>query len=218
MSTTALFFEILIIGVQSVVCLALLGYAIVDTSDFVAFAKELKSWSNLSMVAALAFSYSAGLVADRLADAFFMILRPVFYSRPKAALLRLDWVQRKFAEAGRRDKIDVLIKEGEATKFLEYIRSRLRIVRATFLNLLVALAVIPIVVLRKSNELSLPASPATVVAQVWGIGAILLLLVFVSWAMIQVTYDDRLRQVHDAYHKPSSTEGNSEEKRPDENE
>lgn len=133
MATTAVFAEILVIGLQVVVWLALAIISAFGT-DWIDLA-DVSDFASLLTVLVLAFAYVLGILVDRLADTL------------------LDWFEKK-TESGRRSKKrmsknpDLTTSEEVATmrmtvmhesegmaRFLDYQRSRWRIARATVVNL-----------------------------------------------------------------------------------
>lgn len=126
MTTTAVFVEILVGGVEALIWVVLLALAIVQPSKADAAALlDHKEWAAPIVPVLLALAYALGIVVDRLADSLFKPLIPV---AAKEASLR-------FTVLARGDKV---------TDFLEYIRSRLRVARVTALNLAIVALTAPI--------------------------------------------------------------------------
>jgi 8-oxo-dGTP pyrophosphatase MutT (NUDIX family) len=137
MSTTAVFAEILIVGLEAEAVLALIVLALfpgasLDTGG-------AKDFAALTTVAALAGAYVLGILADRAADSAFGALE-----RTRAGL----WLNRVFGECSLSDdrpasiskmRIRVMKDGGGIAEFLDYQRSRMRVARGTALNLLVGL-------------------------------------------------------------------------------
>ena len=127
MSTTALFVELLVAGMQALVWLALLASARWDIKAVLEFLKEYKDYSALITTLVLALAYVIGIFVDRIADSL------------------CSW----FRSSGDRDfsetvgKVRLLImKESEGmAKFLDYQRSRLRIARATVFNIVMIMLI-----------------------------------------------------------------------------
>ena len=126
MSATALVAELLIAGLQFAIGLGLLLLFAAgppeldkDTAD------NIKASVGLVTIILLGAAYTVGIIIDRLAD----VLDD-----------RIPW-KAKYEGPGklREDRLFVMFKSSEVTKFLEYQRSRLRIARCTTLNLLLFL-------------------------------------------------------------------------------
>ena len=137
MTTTAVFAEILIVGLEAEAVLALIVLAFfpgasVDTGA----AKDLAA---LTTVAVLAAAYVLGILVDRAADSAFGGL-----GRTGAGL----WLDRVFGECSRsvdlpasvsKMRTTVMKDGGGIADFLDYQRSRMRVARGTALNLLVGI-------------------------------------------------------------------------------
>jgi hypothetical protein len=111
--------EILVVGIQTELWLALLACAFSPDGhrSAVSTLKELKEWAPLGTVLALALAYGLGVIVDRWADSMF----------PRTALEKLP-----------RMRLTVMHKSEGLAKFLEYQRSRLRIARGTVFNVVMA--------------------------------------------------------------------------------
>ena len=135
MTTTAVFAEVLVIGLQAVVWITLALAAFIDPSP--AFA-AMERWTALATLLILAAAYVLGVVIDRLADSLAKgLVRP---NRSPGEGVR--------SRAARRD---ILRGGGPLATFLEYQRSRIRLTRGTALNLVIALPIANLFVLRVAN-------------------------------------------------------------------
>jgi hypothetical protein len=122
MATTAVFAEILIIGLQVEAWLVLLLLTAFGP-DWVDFG-AVGDFAALVTVLVLALAYVLGIVADRLADtAFGLVDKP-----------RRDGLPAKVATM----RMTVMHESDGMSRFLEYQRSRWRIARATVPNVLLA--------------------------------------------------------------------------------
>ena len=124
MSTTSLFVEILIIGLQALVWVGLLICAKWNFSTIVEILEDYKEFSALFTTFLLSIAYVLGIFIDRLADNFYKIFR---YSG------RTNNLDLKVGEM----RLHIMHNSEGIAKFLEYQRHRLRIARATVLNLLI---------------------------------------------------------------------------------
>ncbi|MEK6373832.1 MAG: hypothetical protein AABO58_14180 [Acidobacteriota bacterium] len=111
MATTAIVAEILVIGLQAVIWIVLLAMSI---GGVPAARAGLKEWVPLITAFTLGFAYAFGIIIDRISDSLFT-----------AGGASESWAEQRLAVLARGDKV---------TDFLEYIRSRLRIARASTLN------------------------------------------------------------------------------------
>jgi hypothetical protein len=113
-TTTAVFAEILVGGVEALIWVAL-TIAQPSKADYQAIAK-LHNWATSIAPVLLAVAYALGIVVDRVADSLF---KKIFGKTSDPSNLRLQ----------------VLARGDKVTDFLEYIRSKIRVARVTTLNL-----------------------------------------------------------------------------------
>ncbi len=135
METTAVFAEIIVIGIQACVWLALL-VAWAFGADWIDL-EGLKGWEALATIFAVAVAYTLGVVVDRVAD---FVDDPVLrWTRNLAAWLGGKRATKGPAETSRarfrESRVRVLHAVGALAAFLEYQRSRQRIARGTLFNL-----------------------------------------------------------------------------------
>jgi hypothetical protein len=139
MTTTALFVEILVGGVQSLIWLGLLFLIWCDPKNLLAWFKDGSLGSSVIL---LLLSYSIGVVFDRMWD---LVIKPID-RRIRAHFL---------PETGRVHQIRILLFSKDETRayFVEYIRSRMRISRATVCNsiMMVIASVIVYIIYRKES-------------------------------------------------------------------
>jgi 8-oxo-dGTP pyrophosphatase MutT (NUDIX family) len=117
MTTTAVFAEIIVVGLQAEIWLATLVLAVFG-ADWVDLG-AVDEWATLLTVLVLAAAYALGIIVDRLADT----LVPIRKRAPNG-------------DRFRRMRLEVLHKSGGdgVAKFLDYQRSRMRVARGTILN------------------------------------------------------------------------------------
>lgn len=120
MTTTAIVAEILIVGLETVVWLGLLIGSLFGTGGL--RGEEIKGWETLATIFVLAAAYALGVIVDRLADSLFKRVARRSHLAPKGypplSKMRLRMMQ----------------EDNGVTRFLEYQRSRIRVMRATTLN------------------------------------------------------------------------------------
>lgn len=179
MSTTSLFAEILIVGLEALFWVLLLVAAGCDVS--LDILKEWEEYSALITILLLASAYVLGIFVDRVADSFYSLFRYSIKVPPTVPV-------------GRMRLLIMKDSEGMA-KFLDYQRSRLRIARATVFNLFVTILVSSIWIVRHHEELG-----SVGVVPVWilmmGIGMIALILTVFATRRIDKAQIERL---NDAY-------------------
>lgn len=122
MSTTSLFVEILIIGMEALVWIGLLLSIKWDASPCLAWLEQNSAYSALFTTVLLTLAYVVGIFVDRVADCFYTMFR---FSTDQPLPMSFGKMRLKIMHES----------EGMA-KFLDYQRSRLRIARSTFVNLL----------------------------------------------------------------------------------
>ena len=182
MKTTAIFAEVLVIGLQAVVWLSLFALSFSGVSWVARDAlAELPDWTPLIAVFAIAFAYPLGIIVDRMADSIFHPLdlriraKVLRGSKPRPARMRLY----------------ILAKNEGVALFLDYIRSRLRIARSTSLNLV--LLTLSAAVFLTTRNLTGELEVIPLVAS----GVMLGLASLFAWYRISRTYYKRLRQAYE---------------------
>ena len=118
MATTALFVELLVVGLQAEAWLILLTVTLLG--PFPMPWDRLEKWTALLTIVAVGVAYVLGIIVDRLADVVTeFALRPGDRQTQSVPRMRLR-----------------VMKESEAlAAFLDYQRSRVRIARGTVANL-----------------------------------------------------------------------------------
>ncbi len=200
MSTTALIIEILVIGIQSGVAILLwaigiLGYGVLHKPLFLLDVHGgAWRWMPIIALVMLAACYTLGILVDRISMAIFdKLVRPILRALCPPSLRA--WSQKKVRAALAEEEafVRVLSEEGELSGHLQDFRSRQRIARATVFNLiLICLAFL----LTPHMATILPKSERSMLF-VQTLGGILLVMVIIAWAMLHVTYQERLKQVEE---------------------
>ena len=184
-ATTALVVEILIVGLEAELWLAMAVVAVFGP-DWVRM-DAVEGWEALVTILVLAGAYVLGIVIDRLADSVFRWLgrRRGFWKKrtPDSAEEREDGFGKK--------RLEVLHKSPGMAPFLEYQRSRLRVARGTLLNLVPATLSSAAFVLWGTDvdpRWLLPLSALALAA-----------LAVTAFAMKRIAqaYDDRLREAYE---------------------
>jgi len=192
MSTTSLFVEILIIGLQALIWLVLLVGVGWDLDSSLNLLKELKEYAALVTILLIATAYVLGIFVDRAADSFYEKFR---YSSKKSPVVPMGEMRLR------------IMKESEGmAKFLEYQRSRLRIARATVFNLFVIIVVGSIWFVQYPGETTgIGVIPAWLLMV--GIGIITLILAIITTRRIDKAQFKRTR---DAYQIVTNDKNNKE--------
>ncbi|RMD63312.1 hypothetical protein D6833_05800 [Candidatus Parcubacteria bacterium] len=180
MSTTTLFVEHLLIGIQATVWLSLLLLSILgipSPSIRTVFSTE---W--ITVPVSLAIIYPLGIFVDNLADyllkrTFLPRIRKVVYQREGCHLDSLTAM-----------KVIVRSKDVFVTNYLNYIMIRMRLARSTTLNfLLISLALVLFTILRLSTQL--PNTYLRLVLTEIMVGVGLSFAAFATWWNIASTFE-----------------------------
>lgn len=184
MATTALFVEILVIGIQANVWVVLaFVYLTGITPDFPS------GWKDAVTVFALAESYTLGIVIDRIADSAYVA---VF--RPKEK----DGKEKDRKVPFSTMRLRILKENEQLAGFLDYQRSRLRIARATVFNCV--LVVIAVALGEAVHCLKGDLSAAGVAGPTAGVAAALLFpLALYAAGRINDAYEKRLAEAYAMY-------------------
>ncbi len=174
MNTTALFAEILVVGLEAEGWIFLLVLAGLGTG-WLADLDVLGGWEALFTLLVLATAYVLGVLVDRSADTLFR------WSEKKPLKPRVDFPEMR---------LEVMDRSEGMAKFLDYQRSRLRVARGTLLNL-------PFLVLGVALFLPLGAHlPAVWIAAPLASGLVLIPLGMFVHKAISHAYDKRLIQAY----------------------
>jgi hypothetical protein len=133
MNTTTLFAEILIIGIQSLIWVAMIILSIFGYNWINPLKPDLKDWISIVAIFLLSTGYTIGIIVDRVAYLFFEMLKPYKF------LLKFRFVKNWAENATINQIMNVYIKEKSALTLIQYIRSKLRIIRATTINIILIL-------------------------------------------------------------------------------
>jgi len=183
MSTTSILVEILIIGIQATVWLSLVVLSIFGYEWVPSAITSAKGWEGMLSVFGLGLCYTLGIFVDRAADCLMVLYHP------GDTLLKSAWIRRHANVAHSDMRMRILCAQNKGADFLEHIRSRIRIVRATALNgILASFASILFLAVRTSH-----ASPA-ILSIVVALGLLLSLASVLCLGVLEVTYITRLKQ------------------------
>lgn len=132
MNTTAIFVELLVIGIQAAIWVVLFAVSVDKDLPKMDISARLHDWEGLVAVGVFAACYSLGILVDRLADVFFLLTRPNLFIRNSPRLRRVH------AKIGKSKSdvasLELAFHEGKASEYFEYFKARSRITRALTLN------------------------------------------------------------------------------------
>jgi hypothetical protein len=182
MATTAIFAEILIVGLQATVWVALLVITILGPRQ-IDLAK-LTDWSTLITAFVLAIAYTLGIVVDRVTDSVF---------DPWDQAVRKDNLSASLPSVHRM-RLCIMSEGAGVAAFLDYVRSRVRIARSTAFN--VALIISAAILLQVTRpEMMAGLSQGNLYAlAAFGIG-VFILAVF-TWERTSRTYYWRVEEAY----------------------
>lgn len=183
MSTTAIFVELLIIGIHAAMWIGFLVVTFLPTS-FALDLSELAKWNALVTMAILAICYSLGILVDRLADTFFGLLRPGKILLSSRVIRRLHG---RFTRLSSEvTPFELAIREGKAFEVFSYYRSRIRITRSLAINGLLTAAFAAL-------YFSVSAGSALNVARVPIVlgSLIVALFSFLATGLLEIAYESR---------------------------
>jgi hypothetical protein len=184
-TSTAYVAEILVTGLQATIwlILAVLIVVGVDWINEPTAYEQLTNWATLITVFVVGFAYALGVIVDRVAD---------------SALHRIDrWFRKKWFDTGysspgpvQAARLQVMAQEEALNDFLGYVRSRMRLARATSFNLILITTTASVLLATRTS-----ASCSEIMATIVGGLGLSLFSVF-AWARISRTYYRRLKQAN----------------------
>ncbi|MGD2085875.1 MAG: hypothetical protein PVH61_06800 [Candidatus Aminicenantes bacterium] len=183
MSTTAVFIELIISGIQSLIWCFMLLISVFGHKWLFAILPDLKDWSTIVMVILFAIAYTFGVIIDQIALVISLVIKP------KDILLKLKSASRKSKQFTERDiRAIILSKEGKSSNFLNYIRSRIRIVRSTLINIFMITIASLILLFSRSTDFGIIIKwyyPLVIIL----IGLILIIISLFILGTLQYGYD-----------------------------
>jgi hypothetical protein len=185
MTTTAVFAEMLVAGIEALVWIALVALAIAQPceADFQRLA-PLKDWAALITAVLLALAYGIGIVVDRVSDSLF---KTMIGTGKKDKNDKKDKDDKDDEGRVVRLRLQALARGDKVTDFIEYIRSRIRVARSTTVNLALTTVAMEVFLLRCTR-----AAPWQVSAAVLLMGSLTFLAAFAA-VRIGKAYDKWLR-------------------------
>ncbi len=160
-TTTAVFTEVLVVGLQAVAWLTLLVLALFGT-EWVDL-KTIQAWTTLVTILVLATAYVLGVFVDRIADTLVLWLvkrvQKIHGQMKELGLIRQPPtrtdVSARTAEGANvtfdRMRLEVLQKGEGMAALLDYQRSRQRVARGTILNVICATPCVLVFLTRRTD-------------------------------------------------------------------
>lgn len=136
MATTAIFAELLVVGLQVLAWLTIVVLGVAKKEAVIP--AGLGDWSTLITLLIVALAYVLGVLMDRISDSVFK-------------LIEHEPVQKEGDPPVSVKRLTVASRSEPVSRFLEYVRSRLRIARATSLNLALTTLAVAFWLARKNH-------------------------------------------------------------------
>jgi predicted neutral ceramidase superfamily lipid hydrolase len=187
MNTTSIFVEILIIGLQAGIWLIALGFGLAGADWLIYIHSKYSSLLPFVTLPAFAVIYTIGIVLDRVSDVLFLLFFPEWIRRLGHLLFQGK------SQRHSREHIFLLISDGKGTNFFEYIRSRMRIVRAVTLNTVTSIPCVTFAYIKSCNSpacsVSLGGATLALLLSIITLGVLL-----IAYSLLVHTYDARMSQ------------------------
>jgi hypothetical protein len=193
MSTTSVFIELLIAGIQASVWVALLIVGLAGYTWLLSVVQELKKWVGPVTVVLFALWYTLGIMVDQLAIAWFALLGSEKFLQGLAKILQRLLQGKKIKRELKQSimlRARVLARADEAVVFLKYIRSRMRIMRATVFNATMTTVSATVLLLVRGRALTARSLWVVLV-----IGVVVNLLALFVWAGLMIGYDAYIQEI-----------------------
>ena len=140
MFTTTVFAELMVIGFQSLVWISLFVLSFWGIERVLKILHILEEYSLAFSLAFLSFTYTIGVIVERLALACCALLSF------KKAFMRIDRLVNTMYEGAEKYHLEVIAQEGRAVEKLEFNRIRIRIIRGTVFNVLLTIVALVVFV------------------------------------------------------------------------
>lgn len=134
MNTTVLFVENIIIGFQGALWIVLFIAPYVELGNMKTWLCELKDWSALITIIAVACIYSLGVILGRV---FNILTELIKFKRLLRLLLKIKFIEKIFKAAHNEEEelVRVSHQVGILKSYYQYLVGRTRIAEATMFNL-----------------------------------------------------------------------------------
>ena len=211
MTTTAIFAELLIIGIQASVWVLLPIAA--QTEFHFHDLNAVKDWANTLLVLGLAMAYTLGILVDRIADflvGFFdkkyrrQIIGRILGNQDRQRWESMNPTQqwKEIQEHFYKIRFGVQGLDNGISAFIEYLRSRIRIARASAFNFFFITCAVEYSLLREPQLFGLSKAGSWLwLTPIFGIAVVT--IAALSWIIMTKTYFRRLADVYRHYIQPA---------------
>ena len=182
MSTTALFVEILIIGIQGSIWISLIILSVFGIDWINNTLNSLKDWATLLTLIILAIFYTVGIVLDRIFDALTKMFDPAI------PLLKIKYVKNRTQNLLNAERISILKNANALQTYYSYLLSRMRIIRSTFFNIVIIYVTTIVFIISQDIKIS-------ILIFVLIFGFLFIVSSLIAYAIIEATYSIRAKQI-----------------------
>lgn len=189
MSTTAIFAELLVIGIQTGLWVTLLVASLEPTLFRNVDFEGLKEWEVLITAGLFAVCYSLGVLVDRLADLFFLVVPPSLFIKKNSRLYNLQSGLSKLKLKAIPVKlVELAFRESKALEYFDYFRARIRITRALTIN---AMLTTVAAIVYGLTQLKDAVDMAIFIPSVCAVGGGISVISFLATGMLDLAYETR---------------------------
>lgn len=143
MSTTVIFAEILIVGVQTMIWLTLLIISYCGVGWIHGVKEAIEGIEVLATVTLMTLIYTLGIMMDLFSNGIFSLIL-----RPERFLIKIELIKRRYVARNEDGRISISCELGGALDILKSVRSRIKVLRGTAVNL-IALVVVLMISIQK---------------------------------------------------------------------
>lgn len=204
MNITGMVIEILVTGLQTSIWLILFilcifGYNKLIQPDAIGeLIAGLERWSGLITIFIIGFSYTLGILFDRFWDSLFE--RVKYLSNLKKEIEKeslkehnLEFIPNLSLDAFDIMRVHIFFKSDTMVRFLDYIRSRMRIARASCGNFILVTIFSVVFVLLMVKDIMLKWTLSLLIV---GLSILLTLLSFCAWKEIMKNYYEQILLIY----------------------
>ena len=198
MTATAVFVEILFAGVQSIIWIVLILMGLYGVDPAQQVLQSVLGAEGLLFIILFALAYTLGIINDRMARWCFSYIpnklldkcNPSHYFEKKQ-ILDVD-------PPKQHDRMKILASEGKVTELLDFIRSRVRIARATAFNVPIIMMASLFFIWKQHDKFPHSdtelTSPIGIALAVIGIGFVVECAAIAAFSMLLENYNRRKEQ------------------------
>ncbi|MBN1184796.1 MAG: hypothetical protein JXB49_21095 [Bacteroidales bacterium] len=188
MNTTAMFVEILIIGLQSIIWFGLLIITLFGENWLILLRDFSEGYESIIVILIIGFCYTMGIIIDRIADFIFELYKP------QTLLIKFKIINKWIDKAHSKKRIIKSLKD-IGSYYVMYIRSRIRILRSTIINLTLIIFISIVYFIQNEFIFNIRISLKYLIRFNALLLIIILILIFVL-GLLQLTEEKRLDQVY----------------------